>query len=362
MSPPAVVTHPKPPRDVTALTLAAQYSLPPLSRFPPITGLPFGGLSGLAWGAGGQLLGISDAQQGGRVYTLQIDGVGDSFRVTPVGVIHLAFAAGEDRPDHEAITVLPDGHFLVASEGTTREPRLPPSVAEYGAYGQFVRRLAIPEHYVPEPTGTLTRGARGNAGFESLTLSPDGARLFTASETALIQDGATATFENGSRTRILEFRKRDDTFEPAREFVYDIEAVDKPPYKPGLSINGLVDLLAINRTTLLALERGYVEDAGKTGPSVNRVRLYRITLDGATDVSRLPSLQGQTGIVPVSKTLLLDLSKMPGLSPDLAPSLDNFEGMTFGPALAGGNASLLLVSDDNFSKSQRTWFLLFAIK
>ena len=73
-------------------------------------------------------------------------------------------------------------------------------------------------------------------------------------------------------------------------------------------------------------------------------------------------MQGQTGIVPVSKTLLLDLSKMPGLSPDLAPSLDNFEGMTFGPALAGGNASLLLVSDDNFSKSQRTWFLLFAIK
>ena len=66
--------------------------------------------------------------------------------------------------------------------------------------------------------------------------------------------------------------------------------------------------------------------------------------------------------MPVSKTLLLDLSTVPGLSPELAPSLDNFEGMAFGPKLPDGRATLILVSDDNFQTSQRTWFLVFAIE
>jgi hypothetical protein len=74
------------------------------------------------------------------------------------------------------------------------------------------------------------------------------------------------------------------------------------------------------------------------------------------------SLKGRSDVVPVTKTLLLDLSDVRGLSPDLAPTLDNFEGMAFGPRLPDGRASLVLVSDDNFSAAQQTWFLLFAIE
>jgi hypothetical protein len=57
---------------------------------------------------------------------------------------------------------------------------------------------------------------------------------------------------------------------------------------------------------------------------------------------------------------LLDLSNVAGLSPQLAETLDNFEGMAFGPRLDGG-PTLILVSDDNFSTIQRTTFLLFSI-
>ena len=95
---------------------------------------------------------------------------------------------------------------------------------------------------------------------------------------------------------------------------------------------------------------------------MNTIRIYRISLKGATDVSKLDSLKGQSGIVPVTKTLLLDLGQVQGLSPDLSPELDNFEGMAFGPRLPDGRATLLLASDDNFSQRQRTWFLLFAIQ
>ena len=91
-------------------------------------------------------------------------------------------------------------------------------------------------------------------------------------------------------------------------------------------------------------------------------RAAAVSLAGATDVSSLESLKGQTDILPAAKTLLVDLSEVNGLSTDLGPSLDNFEGMTFGPRLPDGRATVLVVSDDNFRESQRTWFLLFAIQ
>jgi hypothetical protein len=354
--------RPEYPAEVGTLTLVGQFSINALSRFPPVIGLPFGGISGLAMEPGSRnLLGISDAQQGGRIYRFTLEAVDGDFRVQPTDFISLEAAPGNFRPDHESLAVLPTGNFLVSSEGSGREPRLPSAIAEYGPHGEFIRLLPLPDRYVPEPTGPLTRGARGNAGFESLTITPDGERLFTGTETALVQDGDPATFEAGTRARILEYVARGDSFVPAREFVYPVEKIDKPSFEPAVMINGLVDLLALDRSSLLALERGYVEEKGKTGHSVNRIRVYRISLGGATDVSAIDSLKGNDQVVPVSKTLVLDLTNVAGLSPDLAPGLDNFEGMTFGPRMADGRATLLLVSDDNFNALQRTWFLRFAI-
>ena len=41
--------------------------------------------------------------------------------------------------------------------------------------------------------------------------------------------------------------------------------------------------------------------------------------------------------------------------------LENFEGMAFGPVV-NGVPTLLVVSDDNFRKTQKTAFLLFGMK
>jgi hypothetical protein len=83
-------------------------------------------------------------------------------------------------------------------------------------------------------------------------------------------------------------------------------------------------------------------------------------LDGASDVASVDSLATAEGVTPVRKRLLLDLGDLAGLSPRLS-SLDNFEGLAFGPRLADGSASLLLVSDDNFDKTQVTSFLLLRV-
>ena len=116
-------------------------------------------------------------------------------------------------------------------------------------------------------------------------------------------------------------------------------------------INGLVDLLALNGTTLLTLERGVRRDGqDESGAASHTHPHLQDRCSAATDIAALDSLKGHSEIVPVTKTLLLDLATVQSLSPELAPSLDNFEGMTFGPRLPDGRATLLLVSDDNFSE------------
>ncbi len=356
--------RPEVPQAINKLTLLAQYSIPSGGRYPPGYGLPFGGISGITTRqTGTELFGVSDAQHGGRVYRLALEGGGASFSVAPTALITLQAQPGRDHADNESMTFLPDGTMIVCSEGNVDEPRLPPALTQYGPDGNFMRVLPVRDRFVPEPTGQQTRGARGNAGFESVTLSPDGERLFAGVETALVQDGDPSTVTTAADTRLLEYVPRHGTFEPAREFVYRLEPVFQPSYEPGaFMINGLADLLAVDRTTLLALERAYVEEKGRPGHGLNQIRVYRVTLTGATDVSSLDSIKGRTEIVPAAKTLILDLAQAQGLAPDLTPNLDNFEGMAFGPRLPDGRATLLLVSDDNFSSAQRTWFLLFAIE
>ena len=351
------------PQPEGGLRFAKEFDIPPGGRFPARTGLRFGGISSLARIADGrQMFGISDDREQPRAYRFAVDISGGRFTVTPIETIRLS----SDRRapaalDPEGIVVLPDGHLLVSSEGIgDKEPRIPPAILEYTRHGRFVRQLPIRPRYVPNPTGPLDRGVRPNAAFESLTITADATRLFTATETALTQDGAAATFELGTRARLLEYVKGSGSFAPAREFVYPIDAIDPVPFTPGFTIIGLTDLLALDGSELLSLERTYVENPAHADESIYRIKVFRVSLAGATDVSRVESLTGSQA-TPVTKTLLLDLSQVTGLSPALA-RLDNFEGMTFGPRLPNGRRSLILVSDDNFNELQRTSFLLFEVE
>jgi hypothetical protein len=60
-------------------------------------------------------------------------------------------------------------------------------------------------------------------------------------------------------------------------------------------------------------------------------------------------------VTPVAKQLVLDLNAA-GFAP-----VDNIEGITWGPALASGNRTLLLVSDNNFNETQITQFVALEV-
>ena len=92
----------------------------------------------------------------------------------------------------------------------------------------------------------------------------------------------------------------------------------------------------------------------------NVVKLYEVSINGATNVIDNDDLYdedtGTTDVfVPVSKRFLLDFGDL-GLS-----TVDNLEGLAFGPDLEGGRALLIVASDNNFNAFQVTQFVAFAV-
>ncbi len=120
----------------------------------------------------------------------------------------------------------------------------------------------------------------------------------------------------------------------------------RPP--TGTKVGGLVELLALDSVRLLAVERAWVEGVGFS------VRLYLVSLAGAEDISGRGRLAGATErVAAAGKTLLLDFA-------ELGLTLDNVEGMSWGPMLADGRRTLLFVSDNNFNADEITQFFAFA--
>ena len=326
-------------------------------------GAKIGGHSGIDYDpASGNYYVQSDARTAtdgdpyGRFFTARIDGLKTSgtFGAGSVAFTGLTslktpggdpFAAGGLDP--ESIR-LHDGRFYVSSEGAaTATVAQDPFVRAYDATGTQVRSLPLPDKFraSTDPNGT---GVRNNLAFESLAFTPDGLSLYTATENALKQDGPLATVGNGSNSRILRYDLT--TGLAAQEYVYQVDPVAAP--SSVFTVNGLVELLAVDDHRLLALERSFSVGVG------NSVKLYEIDLSGATDVSGVASVASLTGIAPVSKRLVYDFNTL------FAPSaLDNLEGMTFGPILPDGSRSLVFVSDDNFDPTNTvgTQFLAFKV-
>lgn len=231
--------------------------------------------------------------------------------------------------DGEGITLTRNGELLISSETE-------PSIYRFSLDGQLLGKLPVPEKFLVTPEGE----AQANRTFESLDLSPNGRSLFTAVEAPLASDGQTEDGRN--RIRIVRYEDRGTGgFMPTEEFFYLTE--------PGQSV---VEIAALSEKELLVLERSFVPGEGNT------IRIYRVSLKRAEDVSDEPTLANPT-LEPVNKELLVDLADCPSggaTTPGTQdnPLLDNYESLEIGPRLPGGRRSLLLQSDDNFNDVQVT--------
>lgn len=322
----------------------------------PFQGTEIGGLSGITYDADKQVYyTISDdrsSKASARFYSLKIDLQSDKVEKEKIAFTAVTTLLDENGKSFPELSLDPEGiaftgnSVFVSSEGDV-DRQINPFIKEFSLDGKLLKTLPIPDLFLPDDKGT--KGIRNNLAFESLTLTPDRQYLFTATENALLQDGAVASLATGSPCRILRYDAVGGNLE--RSFVYITEPLPAGANPAGkFTTNGLVDLLAIDENRLISLERGFSLETGTV------VKLFEISLEKVDRIEGLESLKTRLSEVsPAQKRLLLNLET-------LKVPLDNIEGLTLGPVLGDGNRALILVSDNNFSPLQETQILGFKIK
>lgn len=238
--------------------------------------------------------------------------------------------------DSEGFTLAPDGTFWVSDE-------YGPHLVHFDRSGRTIERI--------NPFGTGTGGRkiplvfarrRPNRGMEGLTMTPDGKTLVGIMQFPLYNP-SSAAITGSLAIRILTF---DISSGKTKQYVYLME---------NAGLQAVSEIAAIDNKSFLVLERG-----GEFPTEANRAtiikRVYKISLNGATDISDAANgaggklYNGKTveelkdaatlaanGIIPVTKTLVSDLMK------DINPVYphDKAEG------LAIINSRLIAVSNDD---------------
>lgn len=355
---------------VASLRLIGQQVLPRRMVFQNTV---VGGLSGIDYDATSQRYVLisddrtpTDSANAPRLYTATL-----TFDLASFSGVQFQSTTALLQPDGTVYPKVPDarvadpesvrfdpvtGHLVWASEGdrtltSTPTRVIDPFVREVTAAGRHVREYTLPAMF---RMSADTTGPRGNLAFEGLSFTPDGQTLAVIMEGALQQDGATPTTSAGSTARITLFDRSTGT--ARAQYVYPVDKVQAAPVPEGsFTVNGATEILALSDQRFLVLERSF--SVGVVG---NQVRLYEVNLAGATNVLNTAALDGAS-VTPAGKRLVLDFETIKTTLGGVA----NLEGMTFGPRLANGNRSLVVVADDNFptadSATDRNQFLVFEV-
>lgn len=343
---------------VSGATLAAIAALLSPAQAGPIDSLDligqqaptgFAQLSGITYGGGNTYYAISDDTTPG-FYTVSISFSGTSLGSVASGgktnltnvTDYLGAPLSGNQVDAEGIALTSGGKLYISSEGSaTANPdagiqNANPIINRFDlATGAQEATVTLANRYTIAGS-TTTTGVRSNLIFESLTLTPDQSRLFSALETPLKQDQSLIALGLGASPllRLLQFNASGGNYTAGAEYLYTAT--------PGY---GLSDLLAIDNTTLVALERNFQNLA---------INLFEVSLGNSpTDISSNNALGGSSaGITAVQKRLI-----------PIAGSLTtaNYEGLTFGPTLADGRRSLILVADNGAGEGTATNFAAFAV-
>ena len=294
-----------------------------------------------------------------RFYTAAIDISEAGIRSIQItGVVALRQADGStfpsprqggDVPDPEALRIdRRSGDLFWSSEGDRRRG-LHPFVRRASRNGSFIAELPLPKNLRTHTEAEI--GARDNLSIEGLSFTPDASALWIAMEAPLYEDGPVASLESGALAR---FTRVDRQGRVLGQYAYPVDRIPVAPTGGRMRAdNGVSEILATDDETLLVVERSGREV--DEGTFQYAIRLYEASVDDATDISRTTSLI-DTAFIPMRKRLVLDLFTA-GIG-----DTDNIEGAAWGPRLPNGNATLLLVSDDNFHPRQANRFMAFEVQ
>ncbi|MEO0374352.1 MAG: esterase-like activity of phytase family protein [Cyanobacteria bacterium P01_A01_bin.17] len=338
------------------LEFVGDYALPQTS----FEGTTVGGISALTYDQRRDLIyTLSDDRQQPRFYTLDLD-INEADEIEDITLESVTVLKDEQAEpvapkvlDPEGIILTPQEQLWISSEGV--QPESPPILAAFDlTQGRWQEQLKLPSHFLPAPEAEeaetaespTPQGIADNRGFEALAVSPEGDRIFTATELPLVQDVNPDDSDPKFYSRLLHYLVGDVRPLLISEYLYPLE-----PPTLGTGLNGLTELVAVDGGGhFLSLERSFSPLSGFNA------QVFQIATGGATDTSSLNRLElPLQGVNPVFKQPLLNLK-------ELNITLSNLEGMMIGPTLSDGSQSLLLVSDNGFEAEQPTQFLLFRLR
>lgn len=357
-------------RSVNSLRLIGQQVLP---RRLDYQGTVVGGLSGVEYDAANRRFifvsddrTTTDSPNAPRMYTASL-----SYDANGFTGVQFTSTFAMRQPDGSVYPKVPDlltadpesvrvdvatGNLLWVSEGertltSTPQRLINPFIREIRPDGTHVREYTLPAMFTMSAAGT---GPRGNLVFEGLTFTPDNTKAVVITEGPLQQDGPVPTTTTGAVSRLTVFDRASGS--ASAQYAYPIERVQATPVPAdAFAVSGATEILAVTNTKFLVLERSF--SVGVVG---NQVRLYEIDIANATNVLATASLVGAT-YTPVSKRLVLDFETLKTQLGVIA----NLEGLAFGPKLANGRDSLVVVADDNFptadSATDRNQILVFEV-
>ena len=243
--------------------------------------------------------------------------------------------------DTESLALDPrDGSFWIGEE-------YGPSILHVAADGTILMRIVphgrtldAPGENVKDLLPDVYTMRKPNRGFEGLTISPDGTRVFAMLQSPLLNPDKKAG-ENSRNIRIIAFDVSDATApKMAGLYVYQSDSASEvgAPDQDSLKIG---DISAVSRTRILVGERDST-DGG------THKKVYLVDLADATDISAISDVNGKTieqatesdmkaaNIQYVRKSMAVDLAKL-GFRPD------KFEGL----ALVD-STTIAVVNDNDF--------------
>jgi len=272
--------------------------------------------------------------------------------------------------DPEGVVVGKNGNFFVSDE-------YGPSIYEFNPAGVFVRAFTAPSNLIAKASGipyyagddnpATTLGRQSNRGYEGLTISPDGTKLYAILQDPLQEEGSGGSNPGRSSPNVRIIRYDVATGLSDAQYIYQLEALsdinaripgtvdDFSASSQGRNI-GISSLVAINNNEFLVIERDNrgvgIDDPTGTRP-IGSKRVFKIDLTLATDVTNT-NLAGTNalpvGVTPVSKTFFLDIAGAIQGAGQTVP--EKFEGLTIGSRLSDGTFALILATDNDFSVTQ----------
>ena len=319
-----------------------------LSENVMINGAIVGGLSGIDYHNGIYYI-VSDDAYDPRLYEATIDiqhkKIADISIRKEIKVIDAI-----NYLDLESIRYGSNNEILLTSEGHITAKK-DPLFFSLDTLGNVKKNYKLPEYI----KSSSIQKPRHNGTLEGLTTSFDKKGFWIAMELPLEADGEEpALVITNSPVRITYIDKESNL--PIKAFAYKLDMIAKIP-KGNFAVNGLTDILMYEKDKFYVVERSYSSGLGNQG---NTVKIFNVDASKATNILDFDSLKSGS-YIPAKKELLFDFETIRDSLTD--KSIDNIEGLTFGPILPNKNKTLLLVADNNFNQlgPQLNQFILLEI-